>query len=135
MAEIIWRETFNLGITKIDEQHKKLIEIINELYNAHRRGTGQAIMSEILDELVDYTNYHFSMEEDLFTQFDYPAKEAHKSEHSYFVEKISNLQLESKKGNLLLSLKTVDFLKDWTINHILGTDIEFANFLKEKEVG
>lgn len=134
MAGIIWRESFNLGIEKIDEQHKKLIRIINELYKAHELGTSQVVIIEILDELVDYTNYHFSDEEKFLAENGYPELENHRSEHKYFIDKISKLQDESIKGNLLLSIKTLDFLKDWTINHILGTDIEYTKYLKENNL-
>lgn len=135
MATIVWRETYSVGIQKIDDQHKVLISIINELYEAHKQGTSQTVIVEVLEKLINYTNYHFSMEEDLFTQYDYPQQKDHVDEHKYFVGQVADLKQESRKGNLLLSLKTIDFLKDWTINHILGTDMDFSSFLQERELG
>ncbi|MBU1100800.1 MAG: bacteriohemerythrin [Bacteroidetes bacterium] len=135
MSTITWRDTYSVGIQKIDDQHKELISIINEIYDAHHQGTSQTVIIDTLEKLVDYTIYHFSMEEDLFVQCNYPKKDDHMSEHKEFVGKIADLKQEGRKGNLLLSLKTIDFLKDWTINHILGTDMEFGAFLKEKEIG
>ncbi len=135
MVGIVWRDSYKIGVDQIDAQHKKLLLIINDLYEAHKRGTSQTMIIKILNELVEYTNYHFTIEEDLFKQYDYPQKDIHLDEHRYFVGRIAELQQESKKGNLLLSLKTIDFLKDWTINHILGTDKEFGNYINENEIG
>lgn len=135
MAFIEWREIYEIGFTKIDEQHTKLISIINELYEARKSGTSQAIIEKTLDELVDYTHYHFSVEEELFTRYNYPQATEHKAEHDSFILHIKEFQKESKTGNIILSLKTLDFLKDWTITHILGTDKEFGDFVKNKELG
>jgi hemerythrin-like metal-binding protein len=135
MSYIEWKRTYEVGFKLIDEQHVKLIAIMNELYDAQQRGTGQLIVKEALNQLVDYTVYHFSTEEKLFTQYEYPKTEQHIGEHHDFVTKIQHLKAEAIKGNLLLSLKTMEYLKDWTINHILGTDKEFGEYVKERELG
>ena len=135
MASIQWKEAYNVGITVIDEQHKKLIEIINELFEAQQVGTTQLIISSVLDKLVDYTKYHFDMEEDMQINCRYSKAASHKQEHEFFIEKINGLKVDLAKNNLLLSLKTLDFLKDWTISHILGSDKEFAEYLRVAEGG
>lgn len=135
MSSITWRNSYSIGIRQLDDQHKKLIEIINSLYQAHQGGMGQALVSEVLDALVEYTEYHFSMEEDLQKQYKYPGLEDNHEEHREFISKIADLQQEGRRGNLLLSLKTIDYLKDWTINHILGTDKDFGEFVEGKELG
>lgn len=135
MPYIEWRTTYEVGFKLIDDQHIKLIAIMNELYDAQQRGTGQMIVTKSLLELVDYTVYHFSTEEKLFTQYEYPKKVQHMKEHQEFVDRINNLKADAGKGNLLLSIKTMEYLKDWTINHILGTDKEFGEFARERELG
>lgn len=135
MPYIEWKRTYEVGFKLIDDQHVKLVNIMNELYDAQKSGTGQIIVTKSLNELVDYTLYHFSTEEKLFVQYEYPKKEQHMSEHREFVEKINNLKAEAVKGNLLLSIKTMEYLKDWTINHILGTDKEFGEYVSERELG
>lgn len=135
MAYIEWKSTYEVGFKAIDEQHIKLIQIMNELFDAQKKGTGQLMVNECLNELVDYTVYHFSTEEKLFEQYEYPKAQKHISEHQEFVDKIKNLKEEATKGNILLTLKTMEYLKDWTINHILGTDMEFGEFVRERELG
>jgi len=135
MPFINWKETYDIGFRKIDEQHLKLIDIINELHEAHTKGTGQMILGEILDRLVDYTIYHFDTEEELFKQYEYPKAKEHLVEHKEFTDQVTEFLNDSKTGNLILTLKTMDYLKDWTITHILGTDKEFGDFVREKELG
>jgi hemerythrin-like metal-binding protein len=135
MAYITWRTGYELGFRIIDEQHKKLVEIINELYDAQQHGTSRTIISDTLDKLIDYTTYHFDSEEELFKQYNYPYADLHIAEHAGFIREVVNLKSDLVDNNLLLSLKTLDFLKDWTINHILGTDKDFSEFVREQETG
>lgn len=133
MPYISWKNSFNIGISAIDDQHKKLIEIINELYEAQRLGTSQSIINDVLIKMEDYTKYHFDMEEEMQHANKYPEIMQHKIEHREFIDKLTLLKRDSKKNNLLLSLKTIDYLKDWTINHILGSDKDFGEYLRNIE--
>jgi len=133
MSKIIWKESFNIGIKVIDDQHKKLIDIINQLYDAQQTGTSQTIIVDILTKLSDYTIYHFEMEEEMQSANRFPKFEQHKGEHDEFVLRLIDLKKDVDRNNLLLSLKTIDFLKDWTINHILGSDKDFGEYLRNLE--
>jgi len=135
MTNIHWKETYNIGFKIIDDQHKKLISIINDLYEAQSHGQLQEAISLALDNLADYTVYHFDEEKKLFVLYEYPKMAEHLKEHDYFVNKVKEFQKELSKGNIVLSLKTMDFLKDWTIEHILGSDKEFSEFAKQRELG
>ena len=135
MAYITWKSTFEIGFSEIDEQHKIYINLLNELHEAQSKGTSQHVIKEALANFLDYTHYHFDTEEKLFKQYDYPLAKEHLEEHSYFIDKVKKFQLNSQKNDLLLSLKTIDFLKDWTINHILGTDQQFSDFIRLRELG
>jgi hemerythrin len=135
MSYIDWRSTYEVGFKPIDDQHKVLIKILNDLYESQKKGTSQAIINDTLKELIDYTIYHFSTELKFFEQYSYPKESEHIAEHDDFVKKIQSFQNESEAGNIILSMKTLDFLKEWTINHILGTDKEFGDFVMERELG
>ncbi len=134
MQKLVWKDAYEIGIQIIDDQHKKLINIINDLYDANTSGSTHLILETIFKQLADYVHYHFSTEEDMFQQYGYPKAKEHMSEHDDFRNKIKSLQEDNRGGNIVLSLKTIDFLKDWTINHILGTDREFSNFIKSVEM-
>jgi hemerythrin-like metal-binding protein len=134
MAEIIWNDAYNIGISDIDIQHKKLISILNDLYKANTKESSQKTIFDAIDKLMDYTNYHFSLEQQMHHDYKYPGSVKHQKEHQEFIDKIKVLKLEAEKQNLLTSFKTVDFLKDWIITHILGSDRLFGDYLREVEL-
>jgi hemerythrin len=77
--------------------------------------------------------YHFNAEKELFAQYKYPKSSEHLAEHDYFVDQVKGFQKALITERTMLSLKTIDFLKDWTITHILGSDKEFGEFVKHQE--
>ena len=133
MTNLQWNDTYSVGFKLIDDQHKILISLINDLYVAQRFGTLHTAIIGVLEKLAAYTVYHFNAEKELFAQYKYPKTSEHLAEHDYFVDKVKGFQQELNSGGILLSLKTIDFLKDWTITHILGSDKEFGEFVKQQE--
>ncbi|HOI30546.1 MAG TPA: bacteriohemerythrin [Melioribacteraceae bacterium] len=133
MSNITWKESFSIGIRVIDDQHRRLIEIINDLYDAQRIGTSQFIMNGVINRLEEYTIYHFKLEEEMQSLNLYPDFNKHIEEHQEFIGKLSEFKQDSIRNNLLLSIKTIDYLKDWTINHILGSDRDFGEYLRKLE--
>jgi hemerythrin len=134
MTGIVWNNAYNIGIPEIDSQHKELIGIINDLTQAHLNSLGQIAVAGILSRLVDYANYHFSIEEQMQTEYKYPHLGKNKTEHKEFIGKLDELKKDVDNNNLLLLIKTMDFLKDWMITHILGTDKEFSEYLRRIEI-
>lgn len=134
MAGIVWLDVYNIGVSDIDAQHRKLIEIINDLTQAHFKSMGQTAIADILNRLFDYTHYHFTSEEQMQLDYKYPDRIKHKAEHQEFIDKLNQLKEDADNNNLLLTLKTLDFLKDWTITHILGTDKAFGEYLRKVEL-
>ena len=132
MALIQWDETFSVNVVEIDAQHKKLVEMINELNEAMRVGKGNDILGRIIDALIDYAGIHFKTEENYFDQFGYPARDEHKKEHSEFTQKVAEFQSAFTAGKLCLSVEVMRFLSRWLQNHIKGSDKEYGPFLNEK---
>ncbi|MBI5726918.1 MAG: hemerythrin family protein [Ignavibacteriales bacterium] len=133
MSKLIWKQTYDIGLEVIDSQHRILVELINDLYEANSTGAAGQVVEDVFMKLSDYTHYHFSSEEDMLKLYGYPKLEEHIAEHEGFRLTIKKLKSETKGGNIILSLKTIDYLKDWTINHILGTDREFGEFVRHRE--
>ena len=131
MTYLQWNDTYSVGFKLIDDQHKILLSLINDLYVAQSFGTLQTAIIGVLEKLAAYTVYHFNSEKELLAQYKYPKTSEHLAEHDYFVDKVKGFQQELNRGGILLSLKTMDFLKDWTITHILGWDKEFGEFVKQ----
>lgn len=132
MPLIIWNEGFSVNVKEIDEQHKKLINLINMLHDAMKEGRAKKIVSEVLQGLVDYTKYHFSTEEKYMSIFKYPDYQSHKAEHEKFIEKVLEFAKDFSEDKIGLPIKIMPFLTDWLSNHILVNDKKFGSFLNEK---
>lgn len=134
MAQIEWKDTYNLGIEHLDNQHKGLVNQINILYDAMRIGKAKESLGEILNALINYTATHFKSEEDLFHQYHYPDSENHIAEHLKFVEEVLRFKEGFDKGRSMLSIQVMGFLSEWLNNHILVSDMGYKSFLLSKGV-
>lgn len=131
MAFIAWTDELSVEIEEIDEQHKKLVNMINDLSYAMSKGKGRDVIESILSGLTDYTLEHFSNEENYFKRFGYSGSLKHKREHKDFVDKITQFQCDYKSEKVMLSLEIMNFLKDWLQSHIKGSDKEYIRCFKE----
>lgn len=129
-----WKDGYSVGIDSIDKQHQKLLNLINQLQTAVDYSTGEQYEREALDELVDYTKTHFSYEEGLMEQNDYPDFEPHKAMHEKMIKKVEEVLAEYEQDHDTAMSNAVEFLKDWLINHINGTDKEYSSYLISKGV-
>ena len=129
-----WDDAYSVGIDSIDEQHKRLINLINQLQTAVDYSTGEEFEREALDELVDYTKTHFSYEEDLMEKYGYPEFEPHKAQHGRMIQQVEKVLAEYETDQDRAMRHALNFLKEWLINHINGTDKEYSDFLIEKGV-
>jgi len=124
-----WENQLSVGNTTIDDQHKKLISLLNDLHAAMQQGKGKEIISKTLHDLVEYTDYHFGAEEELFHGTAYPGVEAHMVEHQNLIQTVSKLQDDYESGKVMISSETLVFLKNWVTNHIMKTDQGYKTFL------
>lgn len=149
-----WNKKYSVGLNEIDDQHKELIRLINNLeniiehfdeYNSLRRP-----VTNVLSALYNYTVLHFSTEEVLMNMFEYDLTDSHKESHDGFIKLIrsehksilhqidsieketDNASIETLKLNLLNNLRKIDgFLQKWLINHILKSDFEYVEFFNK----
>jgi hemerythrin len=128
MTFISWKKEYNTGTEKIDTQHRMLFDIINELHEAKETGKAHDVLDGILSKLIDYTKFHFSAEEALLEELNYPELESHKATHQAFIKQIGTM-LESHHNNkcyvedMLLVL-----LKKWLVTHILNDDMNALSY-------
>lgn len=129
-----WKDDYSVGIDSIDQQHKKLLNLINQLQTAVDYSTGDEFEREALDELVDYTKTHFTYEEGLMRDNDYPDYEPHKAQHEKMFKKVGEVLAEYEQDQDTAMANAAEYLKDWLINHINGTDKEYSSYLIGKGV-
>ena len=130
-----WKDEYSVGIEVIDNDHRKLLNLINQFQTAVLYRTGKEFEEEALNELVDYTRTHFKREEDLMQENGYPGYEPHVAEHKKFIGEVEAIITQYQQGGDRKVLQTaVVFLRDWLINHIMGTDQAYSGFLHSKGV-
>ena len=122
MPLIDWSDNLSVNVAAIDQQHKRLIAMINELNDSMKVGKGKDVLGKIVGSLISYTATHFQTEERYFDQYGYPDTDDHKKEHAAFVKKVGDFKEGFEKGSLSLTIQVMDFLSDWLKNHIMGTD-------------
>ena len=126
MPLITWSSSLEVGVSRIDTEHHKLVEMLNQLSDAMHDGHGKEILGKLLGDLVQYTVNHFSMEEQLMKTHKYPLETDHKKEHDDLKTTVSELQEKMKAGKIMVSIETMNFLKTWLNNHILASDKRLA---------
>ena len=129
-----WKDEYSVGLESIDNQHKKLLNLINQLQTAVDFSTGEEFEREALDALVDYTKTHFSYEESLMKDNGYPDYEPHKAQHEKMIKHVEDVLTEYEKDQDTAMSNATAFLKDWLITHINGTDKQYSEFLIGKGV-
>jgi methyl-accepting chemotaxis protein len=130
-AFITWSEEYSVKVPDIDEQHKKLIGLINDLNEAVASGKGRDVVGPVLQSLVDYTVTHFTYEEELLQSVNYPELEKHKPIHKTFVGKMLEFQKDAESGTAMAGTKITLFLKDWLVGHIMNTDKKYGSWVNK----
>ncbi|MFX0053558.1 MAG: bacteriohemerythrin [Candidatus Hermodarchaeota archaeon] len=136
MEDISWDDSLSVGVELIDEQHKMLIERINNLSIAVAKYMGHTKIIETLLFMTEYTDFHFSTEERYMKELDYPAMENHIKQHEEFKSMLNTLEDDFKEdGATKVVSKSINtFLGNWLFNHIKVVDVNFGKFLREKGV-
>src|ERR1039458_6546454 len=135
MPLMTWTDKLSVGVGVIDEDHKKLVGMVNELYDAMQAGQGRDSLGRILNGLVQYTKFHFAREEKFFAQTGYPAAVPHKQEHDALTRQVLDVQQKYAAGATpTLSLDVMQFLKNWLVNHIQGSDQKYRPHLNAKGI-
>lgn len=123
-----WTDELELGVHKMDDQHKVLIDKINILIA--RLDEGGAPPIQEFKDLAKYVILHFDDEEKYMEKIEYPGLEVHKTIHKQLLSKVSAFQEELEAG-VLEKDRLINFLKMWLRSHIMGIDMKYGSFSKE----
>jgi hemerythrin len=135
MPFMVWNDQLSVGIESIDADHKKLVAIVNEFYDAICAGQSEVILSSLLDRLIDYTRQHFVHEEELFARTGYLDADEHKREHEAMAERLADLRHRILAGKVAApSLEVMCELKDWLFEHVLASDQKYVPHLKAMDI-
>ncbi len=120
MAFFEWDDSLSVNVKEIDGQHKRIIDMLNNLHEI--KGDSKEQIIRVISDLADYAWVHFKTEEDYFDKFNYEEKNSHKMAHQFFVEKVIEFQNNVENDEVDLVSEITEFGKNWLINHIKGID-------------
>lgn len=129
-APFAWSDELLVGVAAIDDQHRRLVEMVGAFYGAlAEKKPAKDALGELLDGLVEYTRYHFETEERLMARSGFPDSPAHREQHAVFTRRVGDLVDRFSRGQLVLSIEATTFLREWLTDHILVRDKELGRHL------
>jgi len=134
MALITWGPKLEIGIEIIDSQHRRLVDLINELDEAIEGGRAGDVVGNTLQGLIDYTHTHFRTEQELLRKHDYEDFALHCREHRIFTDQIEIYQDRLNAGSLNLSGNVMSYMRGWLLTHIGSSDRAYTRTLKDAGV-
>ena len=128
MAFMKWSGDLDTDIQVIDNQHRRIVDYINELHDAIEHHSRDEV-STVLEQLVEYTMSHFAFEEDLMQEAGYPFLHAHQKVHRLFERKVSDFVQRHELGEDV-SRQLLTLLRTWLVNHIKRDDADYKDSVK-----
>jgi hemerythrin-like metal-binding protein len=133
MSYLKWSDKYSLNVVEIDEQHKKLVSLVNAMYDAMHAGKGRDMIGTVIAEFVAYTDYHFKAEERLLRKNGYPEYDEHKAMHDNLSRKAHSIREAFDKGHTPTAIEVMLLLTNWLNIHILEEDRKYKPFAGSKE--
>lgn len=134
MTPIQWDDSFSVNIKEIDDQHRLLVNMINDLCSAMEAGKEKELLEDLIKRLSSYALVHFGREEHYFDQFKYPDADSHKHEHNHFETKIAEFEQDFKKGRGTVYMDILNYLSNWLVGHIKRSDRKYAPLFIENGI-
>ncbi len=134
MPIVTWRDEYNVNVAVIDSQHQTMLELVNNLHTAVEARIKKDELKDKLVELVEFTRMHFSTEEQLMKEHDYPGLGQHHKEHRELLRYLLDLVDGVSIGRNLSFYADYDVSTDWALIHICELDKSLGNFLNSKGV-
>ena len=129
---VSWNKKYATGIELIDNQHKKLVYLTNELYRACLSGNDEEVFREAMKSMVEYVRFHFSAEQKLLEHIHFPGCVTHKMQHEILVKNILATVKDYREGRPFVPNNFVRTLKDWVFGHIAVHDKVYAAYYAGK---
>ena len=130
---VTWEDSYITGIELVDLQHKELVDITNQLFQACLSGNDKVaiVFKDTMAHMVEYVRYHFAVEQELMKRINYPNYYSHKMQHDHFVKEIISAAAEYNDGKKFAPNLFVRTLKDWVFSHIAYYDKSYAHYVNE----
>jgi hemerythrin len=135
MTPIEWKSRLVLGIEKIDEQHRQMVQMIQEFSAAVQVGQATDTLEGLLENMFNYAQIHFATEEALLRRCECPELIRQEAQHEEYVLKVEEFRNKLRAGRFNLDQELVESLANWWTNHIEVEDKKFVKFVKRSGLG
>ncbi len=133
MEHLAWKKWFEVGHDTIDFEHKTFFSLINKANDFVKEGRESEEIRRVFDELLKYADFHFTSEENVMVECDYPYLEEHRGEHRRLMIKLRE-DITSFEGEAMEASKIVHFLFEWLLNHTITEDLNISAAVKQKNL-
>ena len=126
MAFMEWDDSLSVKIPEFDQEHKKLIDMVNSLHSAMKERKSNQVMSSLIADLKNYTQEHFSQEEEFMKKHEFAEFAAHHNAHIKFIETVNGVEKDLNAGKLTVAMDLFNFLSNWLVGHIKEIDKKYS---------
>jgi hemerythrin len=134
MVLFTWSDKFSVNHQRMDEHHRRLVSLMNELDEAISTKRGDEVVGAAIEELARYAAEHLREEDRFMEAIQYPDRENHRAIHKFFADEIALLRLAYATGHLVRVQSIAQFLRDWFVHHIFSEDLRYGVFIHETSV-
>jgi hemerythrin len=130
---VSWSDSYSMGVKIIDEQHKGLLDFVNELFD-HATGNEEeelAWFKEVIQQAVHYIKEHFTTEEKYMRATRFPGYADHKKTHDEFTLTVVKSAKDFQEGKRLVLERFAYFLKDWVLTHVAVMDRQYSDYFRK----
>ena len=129
---IDWSDDLSVGSEALDDDHQRLIGIVNQLHNAIETGQDRRTIGDLLGRLAENAGTHFAEEEKIMRRARYPGLDQHAQHHTALLDQLGELFHEYEVGNIDLTPRTTEFMRNWVLTHLTTLDHELGIFLTQR---
>ncbi|MDD5587046.1 MAG: bacteriohemerythrin [Alphaproteobacteria bacterium] len=131
MTDLIkWEPSMSVGVAILDEDHRRIMSMINKLYGAMHKGEGREVLDEIFRDMMAYINVHFEAEEELFEKTGYAGADEQKRQHRLMAQRAREERRKFEENeSAVMPMEIMYFLKDWWLDHVMNADKKYATHL------
>jgi hemerythrin-like metal-binding protein len=129
---IQWNDNFSVHIPLLDDQHKELINILNIMKAAVDAKKDKAAQEYIIQKMMEYSIFHFTSEEEIMRNYDFPELNEHMKEHEEYIRHTTQINYHFNNQEETVSAEILAVLNIWWKKHIPGSDQKYGEFLKGK---
>lgn len=131
MALMGWDQSYSVGSAMLDSDHRILLNLLNQLHDATDTGQSRDVVTSVLSVLAEYTEHHFRREELVMTQIGFPGRDEHERTHRALEATVRDIHRRWQDGERqALGEDTLEFLKKWLTEHILGADKAYQPWIE-----